>query len=279
VRLNPIPDEPRFVAVSLPMQVDLARAAELTNMPLAELYLFNPAHSRWLSDPTGPHRLLVPVELAHDFRVAMDNAEADEFVFAIPHTVNDGETLESIAFRYEIPLEALRALNESIDSSPAAGTVVTVPQPRLMMAANAMTYESRVVALNKPGKARRATAQTQRYVVRRGDTLSSIARKYKVGLRDLARWNNMKISKPLSVGQKLTVKAGSAAPASVASRGSSKSSGSGGDRRVNHTVKRGETLSSLSRRFKVSVHDIARWNDFSPKRQLRIGERVKIYTD
>lgn len=279
VRLNPIPDEQRFVEVRLPMQVDLARAAELVGMPLAELYLYNPAYARWMTDPVGPHRLLVPVELAADFRRALDDAETDEFVFTLRHTVADGETLESIAARHGIPMEALRAMNENVDGSPAAGTVINVPQPRLMLAADDMTYETRIVALNQPGKVRRSVPQTQRYVVRRGDTLSTIARKYKVALRDLARWNNMKISKPLSIGQTLTVRAGSAPSVASSSGGKSRGSSGGGDRRINHTVKSGETLSSLSRKFKVSVHDIARWNDFSPKRQLKIGERVKIYTD
>jgi len=282
LRLAPIPDEPRFVQVRLPTQVDLARAAELAGIPLAELYLYNPAHSRWLSDPVGPHRLLVPVEVADEFRAAIDNAEADEFVFSVPYAVQDGDTLESIAARHDLPMEALRAMNESIDGSPAAGTTVIVPQPRLLLANADMTYEPRIVALNQPGKARRssAPAPTQYYVVRRGDTLSSVARRYGVPLRDLARLNGMKLSKPLKVGQKLKVKSGGGASAVAARTGGKKASArSGSDGRKVHVVKRGETLSSLSRKFKVSVHDIARWNDFSPKRQLKIGERVKIYLD
>jgi membrane-bound lytic murein transglycosylase D len=282
LRLAPIPDEPRFVQVRLPTQVDLARASELAGIPLAELYLYNPAHSRWLSDPVGPHRLLVPVEVAAELRSAIDNAEADEFAYSRPYTVQDGDTLESIAARHDLPMEALRAMNESVDGSPAAGTLITLPQPRLLIASADMTYEPRIVALNRPGKARRSSVPTttQHYVVRRGDTLSSIARKYGVPLRDLARLNGMKLSKPLQVGQKLKVKSGGSSAVVASSSGSRKSTGkAGADGRKVHVVKRGETLSSLSRKFKVSVHDIARWNDFSPKRQLKTGERVKIYLD
>lgn len=273
VRLNPVPDEPRFTEIKVGRQIDLARAAELADMPLTELYLYNPAHNRWLTDPQGPHTLVVPVELADTFREVLAGTPAADYVLAVHHEVAAGETLEKIATQYNIPVDSIRMLNNLAGNSVSPGETLSIPQPRLMLAANDTTYEPRIVALNGP-KARGARAsRSVEYTVRRGDTLSKIARKYKVGLRDLARWNGMAMTKPLRIGQRIAINS------STGKTPARKIATDNTQKRAAHKVKPGETLSALARKFKVSVHDIARWNDFSPTRQLRAGESIKLYLD
>lgn len=279
VRLNPVPDEPRFTEVKLDRPIDLARAAELAGMPLTELYLYNPGHSRWLSDPQGPHRLLLPIELADNFRAALAAVPDNEYAVAITHEVAEGETLAAIATRYNVAVDAITALNNLSGDTVSRGETLTIPQPRLVLASNDTTYEPRIVALNGKDLSKRGDGSPKRsfYTVRRGDTLSKIARQYKVSPRDLARWNDRSIKKPLKVGERLAVH--SAGGGGGGAKAVARSTAGSGDKRVNHKVKRGDTLHGLARKFKVSVHDIARWNDFSPKRQLRVGESVKLYLD
>lgn len=274
VRLNPVPDEPRFAQVSVGRQIDLARAAELADMPLTELYLYNPGHNRWATDPQGRHTLLVPIELADGFRSVLAGTPEGQFTPAQEYDVIAGDTLASIAAAHGVSPDMLRVVNNLPGDEVGPGETLRIPQPHRALAVNESSYEPRILALNS-GATRAAVRKTS-YVVRSGDTLSGIARKQGVGLRDLARWNSIPISKPLRVGQKLVVQRKGAAP--VAAVASNKRS-DGDGKRVTHKVKPGETLSGLARKFKVSVHDIARWNDFSAKRQLRIGEVVKLYTD
>lgn len=274
VRINPIPDEPRFVLVDIGHQIDLARAAELADMPLTELYLYNPAWSRWMTDSQSPQQMLVPIELADAFRASLANTPKNEYLFSARHDVVGGETLESIALKYNLSTDALRMVNYLAGETVNIGETLLIPQPRLPFAARETTYAARIVALNK---LRGRPARSSIYTVRAGDTLSAIARNKKVTVRDIARWNRMSISKPLRIGQKLVLQGVSGggttpAPAQAARAGNS-------DKRVTHQVRRGETLSGLARKFRVSVHDVARWNDFSPKRELRIGEKIKFYLD
>ncbi len=271
VRINPIPDEPRFVLVDVGHQIDLARAAELADIPLTELYLYNPAWSRWMTDPQSPQQMLVPIELADAFRANLAGTPKSEYVFSARHDVVTGETLESIALQYNLSTDALRMVNYLAGETVNVGETLLIPQPRLPFAARETTYAARIVALNK---LRGRPARSIIYTVRAGDTLSAIAGNKKVTVRDIARWNRMSVSKPLRIGQKLVLQgvSGGTTPAHAARAGSS-------DKRVTHQVKRGETLSGLARQFNVSVHDVARWNDFSPKRELRIGEKLKLYLD
>jgi membrane-bound lytic murein transglycosylase D len=58
--LPPLSDTPRFETVELPGQVELELAAGLIDLEPDVLYRLNAGHSRWATDPQGPHRLLVP---------------------------------------------------------------------------------------------------------------------------------------------------------------------------------------------------------------------------
>lgn len=274
VRLNPIPDAPRFAQVDVGRQIDMARAAELADMPLTELYLYNPGHNRWATDPQGKHTLLIPEELADNFRGVLAGTPEAEFTLSREYDVLAGDTLASIAAANQVSTDMLRMVNNLSGDEIGPGETLRIPQPRRALANNESSYEPRILALNSG--ATRASVRKTTYVVRSGDTLSGIARKQGVSTRDLARWNKLSVNKPLRIGQRLAVQRSGAAP--MATTIAASTSGSDG-KRVAHKVKSGETLTGLARKFKVSVHDIARWNDFSAKRQLRAGETVKLYID
>lgn len=273
VRLNPVPDRARFEFVEIGRPVDLARAAEMADMPLAELYLYNPAYNRWTTGPQGPHRLLVPVENAQQLRNALSAAGDEPLEWFSNHEVAAGETVESIARAYSVSPEAVQAYNGLKDDALRAGQQLRIPEPRRVLALNETSYDPRVSLLNDPAK--RAAGQRIAYTVKPGDTLYKIAGRHRVAMRDLARWNNISPSAPLRIGQRLTIVGGKGSAPVAAPGGSAAKDG----KRVAYQVNRGDTLSGIARRFKVSVSDIARWNDFSPQRMLRAGERLTLFVD
>jgi membrane-bound lytic murein transglycosylase D len=65
--LPEIPNTPVFTTVELDSQIDLAVAAELAGIELAELQALNPGFNQWATDPDGPHRLQLPVAAADTF--------------------------------------------------------------------------------------------------------------------------------------------------------------------------------------------------------------------
>ena len=68
IKLRPIDNQPYFAKVKTGGQLDMAKAAEIANIPLDELYRLNPALNRWATPPAGPHHLLVPAAKAESFR-------------------------------------------------------------------------------------------------------------------------------------------------------------------------------------------------------------------
>jgi membrane-bound lytic murein transglycosylase D len=116
------------------------------------------------------------------------------------HRVRSGESLWSISRRYGMTVPQLARMNHISAKS------VLRPGQRLQVAGSGGSATSSAatqqVAAND-GKVN--------YKVRRGDTLSGIARRYAVTVRDLQAWNNMGRSTALRAGQFLTIHLGGGA--------------------------------------------------------------------
>ena len=95
-----------------------------------------------------------------------------------------------------------------------------------------------------------------RYRVRRGDTLSGIARKYGTSVSRIKSWNGLRSSR-IRAGQVLTLYTG------------------GGGGPVVHRVARGHTLIAIARRYGVSVSSIKRANGLRSDR-IYVGQRLTI---
>ncbi len=115
-----------------------------------------------------------------------------------------------------------------------------------------------------------ARADNPTHIVAYGETLYSIARKYGVSPQALASANGITTQSWVYAGQRLQIptsgNSNSAAPVSVA-----QASPSG-----MYVVRAGDTLSSLSRKFGISVAAIAEVNDIPPNGFLYTGWSLKI---
>ncbi|MCK5861219.1 MAG: LysM peptidoglycan-binding domain-containing protein, partial [Candidatus Hydrogenedentes bacterium] len=100
------------------------------------------------------------------------------------------------------------------------------------------------------------------YKVKRGDTLSEIARAHHVKLSDLRQWNNLKNRSKIRIGQTLKI-------------GSSKASPSKEPLQY-HTVKPGEYPGIIAQLYSVSVNDLLRWNNLNKKSVLQVGDKLVI---
>ena len=126
-----------------------------------------------------------------------------------------------------------------------------------------------------------AVSESFVHVVKKGESLGSIARKYHVTVAKLKQWNHLK-RQTLHVGQRLTIyrSGGSTKQASYSSSSSSskasssKSSGSKPTVKT-HTVKKGETLSSISKRYGCTVSDLKKWNGLKSNTVI-VGQKLKI---
>ena len=50
-------------------------------------------------------------------------------------------------------------------------------------------------------------------------------------------------------------------------------------RAITYKVRNGDSLARIAQKFKVSVNDIAKWNQLNTKKYLQPGQALKLYVD
>jgi membrane-bound lytic murein transglycosylase D len=114
------------------------------------------------------------------------------------------------------------------------------------------------------------------HYVKKGDTLSAIARRYGVAVTDLTLANKITTRTKLRIGQEVLVpmSGAKALPRTVMTASSASPKASPTIPAV-YRVKRGDTLTSIARKFNVTVNDLKKWNKLTSTR-LDIGQRLSL---
>ena len=256
IPLIPIPNRPLYAEVQLDSQIDLNLAAELAEMPLEELYRLNPGYRRWATAPDGPHRLILPLEKVELFQERLAKLPESRRIRWERHRVRRGETLSQIAQRYHTSMSVIRHANRLKGNRIYPGQPLVIPVVQDVSEA--------LLARLKKIPVRPYVPPVKIHVVRRGDTLWKIARRYGVGVKQLARWNRINPKRPLRPGQRLRIKT------QLAEAGNP-------FKTVTYTVRKGDSLYKIARRFGVRMQDLHQWNRQRLKGTLRPGQRIKLY--
>ena len=137
-----------------------------------------------------------------------------------------------------------------------------------------------VFAANYPQLPESKQTEWVQHVVRRGETLSDIAKQYGVSVTALARRNNLGPKKRLQVGQALVIPGSGSVLADADTEGSGAETKSAPRRSSpgseNYTVRRGETLWDLAKRFGTTTSAIRRSNSMGATEQLMAGQTITI---
>lgn len=259
----PIPNAPYFVKVDVGGQLDLQVAAELAELSKEELLALNPAFNHWVTDPEGPHHILVPVDRFERFQAGIAALPPEERVRIVYHRVRRGDTLGEIAHKYGISVAALKTANK------LRSNLIHPGQDLLIAAApKGMAGATGLAASNEASS--RGRSYSDKHVVRRGDTLWSIARRHGVSMDRLANTNGINRSDTLSIGQVLAIP-GTARLASTDSSSVARSS--------TYVVRSGDSLSVIADRFRVRLSDLLSWNNLTRRSIIRPGQRLVMYVD
>jgi membrane-bound lytic murein transglycosylase D len=275
-----IPNQPYFDVVDPGKQIHLGEASELAGISRDDMFALNPAFNRMTTPPSGPHRLLLPVERVEPFRLALASGEAAQRVAAttvepqpeVRHRVRSGESLTGIARQHGVSIDSLRARNGLRGSVIHPGDILMVPHDGAAAAAPVAESRPDIVAQlpERLPPAGRATtpASARSHTVKPGDTLWGVARRYGVTVPSLAAENGMTSQSQLVAGTRLKIPGagGAGVPTAESSR-------------MTYKVRRGDTLSQIAERFNVSVQQLKAWNQIRQSSSLKAGQKIVVYVD
>lgn len=192
----PKPNESRALArVDLGQQMELTQAAEMAGLSLTKLKSYNTGYKRNVTAPNGPHYIMVPkahVEqlkdsLADGDIAAVQPTQLAQLSASTEYKVRSGDTLSSIAAKLKVSAQVLRKWNN-------------------LASANALKVGQSLQVAQTSASSKNGNSNSITYQVRKGDSLSSIAKRHGVDIADVMRWNSV-INKKANIqpGDRLTL--------------------------------------------------------------------------
>ncbi|WP_139956983.1 lytic transglycosylase domain-containing protein [Flavicella sediminum] len=122
-------------------------------------------------------------------------------------------------------------------------------------------------------------SQRIRYTVKSGDYLGKIANRYGVRVSDIKKWNSMRTSN-ISIGKRLTIypKRLNFTVAKTSSSTKSKKPVAGKGEKISYTVKKGDSLWSISKKYpKITIQELKDWNGIGDRGNIVPGKKLYIY--
>ena len=184
-------------------------------------------------------------------------ADNDEF---ITHKVTKGDTLWSISQKYNTSLELILAYNNIKERDILSlGQIIKIPQNNFQ------------------------TTDYIIHIVKKGETLWSIAQQHKLTVDSIVLTNNIGDLELISIGQQIKIPSSknaisekNIANQAVISQYNNGSNQTKRTDRIVHIVKAGDSLWGIAQRYGVSVVVITDVNNLKDKDLLSIGQRLEI---
>lgn len=182
------------------------------------------------------------------------------------YTVQTGDSLFSIARKFNISVAQLKNTNGLSNNTINIGQQLRVPQQQAVPPASPRNYDV--------------------YTVKAGDSLFGIAVAFNTNVPAIKNLNQLN-SNVLSIGQQLKIPATASSNSSSSNNSGGTSSGatttnnnSGNNNNTtgqfaNYTVQAGDSLWRISVKFKVTVSQLKQWNNLSSN-QLSVGQQLKV---
>ncbi|MBK7106422.1 MAG: LysM peptidoglycan-binding domain-containing protein [Ignavibacteriae bacterium] len=191
----------------------------------------------------------------------------------IDYTVKSGDNLIDLGDLFEVRVSDIRNWN----NLPYTTTIHVGQSLKFYVAKERFAELSKINSLTKTEKQRQLTTSTgQEWIehrIRSGETLGSISLRYGTTPSKIKKWNNLR-SNRIYKGRKLKIFTGSNTTLVAENNNVTSPIKSN---LIRYKVKKGDTLSEIAEKFRVSTISLRKWNKLSSNR-LNAGVTLKIHT-
>lgn len=196
------------------------------------------------------------------------------------HTVRPGDNLGAIASKYGVTVKEIKDWNNMRSTTLQSGKKLKIQvndttSVQEEAIAQVDSGVSKVTKTKSPVVAEtnlKKSSAIAEHTVSEGETLTTIAKKYRMYVADLKKINNLKES-TVKVGDKLKLKA---TIDNVDKAEQVEEAVASNDTKENiHTVKKGENIFQIAKIYKVGVDDILKWNNLTAT-NINVGDELKI---
>jgi len=190
-----------FETVQIPSRTDLDLVAKLSGTTYETIRELNPDLRHWCTPPNYPdYALKLPKGTKQLFELEYAKVPEDkrytEKVLYTHYHAGKKDSLKGIARRFGTTPAALSELNGLSKKTRIAGKTLVVPIRQ-------------TVNFSHEGRTSQAAAKkgnfAKYYIVKKGDTLDQLAKRFKVSTKLLSTWNNLKNRVALKPGRRIII--------------------------------------------------------------------------
>ena len=262
------PDPPlHYDTIVVHGAADLAVLARCAETDLDTIRGLNPALRRNQTPPDGQTDLRVPPGAGPRTLAALESVPMKERVLYTRYRIKRGDTLSVIARKHGVSVTAIQQTN-------GMGRRTMIRQNRILLIPTSAA--SRYAAAGPAGTSPAVVGEPSSYRVRRGDTLSVIARRYNTTAPCIAEASGIPLHGVLGVGQRLTVVPGVRSPSVARRIALGQDAGSDSAAKLLHTVRRGDTLWRIAHLYQTSINALCAWNGISQSTILHPGNKLTV---
>jgi peptidoglycan lytic transglycosylase D len=182
IDIGPIPNQPYFATVTKLRDIDVQLAARLAEMPVEEFIALNPGFSRPLIRASVTPRIVLPADKVDVFHDNLERLGQKSLVSWKSYYPKPNESFESIAKKHGMTVGQLKEVNGISPRNKAMPRLLVVPMEPYTTARKLPIMYAPPIPV---------TTRRVFHTVQRGETLTSIANKYRVSVEDIKRWNGV----------------------------------------------------------------------------------------
>ena len=243
ILLPNIPIESVVKKIEIPGQVEILTLSEYLSIKPKLIYKLNAGYTKWASAPKDKSIFYVPIEKTYLLDSPDSPFENVNQINWISHKVLSGDSLWKLAKKYDTEVRIIKEINYINSDLLSVNDTLLIPLSK-SKSNTFIPYEMHIVS--------------------EGDTLWSIAKKYKIEIKELTAINSLDRNAILKLGQQLSI-----GNKNIHRNIESKK------RTILYSVKQGDNLYKISDLFDVSVKSIEELNDFKTSK-LMPGQIIKI---
>jgi membrane-bound lytic murein transglycosylase D len=201
INLPSIPHEPYFDVVDVGSQIDLKHAAKLANISYSELIKLNPGYNRWATAPGQKYQLVIPLENIEIFKQNLQTSPKSKRISWKRHRVKIGESLGIIAQKYKTRVSLVKEINKLASDKIKEGKILLIPGT-IHYSKKSIIETHRQLSIDKSTNSGPTKVI---HIVKKGDSLNSIAKKYYTKPAAIEFWNRLTPNVKLTPGKKIVI--------------------------------------------------------------------------
>lgn len=305
--------------VTVRSPLSFKQISEMLNIPMEEIEFLNPSFKHLFipATPENPYKLRLRKKHVGGFinnetalyayktqsgtqQDSMMKLMFDNYREVDLYTVKSGETMASVAKKFNMTVNDLKALNNTKKTTlKPKKKILVYKKPTSPKGGNTgitSTYVPQAIQKDSTGEQKSGSAKNPEtvtkkspeksnqpaefakiiHVVKSGESLGTIAGIYHCTTIDLMRWNNLS-GTTIVVGQKIKVASTNQVPVKVKQEpGAKPKTSSSAQKFTIYTIQSGDNLWDIADKFDVTVSQIKSFNDLKNSNRLKPGQKIKI---